>query len=145
MKHFRPVAVASTIVLSLGLALATFAGMDAANSGMANDAVNHSRPALEPAKWPEDELTIANLGHATLLMNYFGVRVISDPTLFNRIGPALDSIGTFGPRGYVDPPTKPAALGPIDVILVTHAHMDHLDLPSLGALPKSATIIACRK
>ena len=85
MRHFRHVAVASTIALSLGLALAIFAGMDAGDSGMANDATNHSRAALEPAKWPEDELTIANLGHSTLLMNYFGVRVISDPTLFERV------------------------------------------------------------
>src|ERR1700737_3931505 len=104
MKHFRHVAVASTIVLSLGLGVATFAGMDAGNSGMANDAVNHSRPALEPAKWPEDGLTIANLGHSTLLMNYFGVRVISDPTLFERVGLAIDSLFTIGPRRSAAPP-----------------------------------------
>jgi L-ascorbate metabolism protein UlaG (beta-lactamase superfamily) len=71
--------------------------------------------------------------------------LISDPTLFNRVGFALDSIVTFGPRRHVDPPLKPSALGPIDVILVTHAHMDHLDIPSLEALPKSATVIACSK
>jgi L-ascorbate metabolism protein UlaG (beta-lactamase superfamily) len=104
-----------------------------------------AHPPLNPAAWSDDNLTIANLGHATLLMNYLGVRLISDPTLFDRIGLALDSIVTFGPRRYVDPPLKPAALGPIDVILVTHAHMDHLDLPSLAALPKSATVIACSK
>jgi L-ascorbate metabolism protein UlaG (beta-lactamase superfamily) len=100
---------------------------------------------LNPASWPDGNLTIANLGHATLLMNYFGVRVISDPTLFDRIGLAIDSIVTFGPRRHVAPPLTAAALGPIDVILVTHAHMDHLDLPSLKALPKSATVIACAK
>jgi L-ascorbate metabolism protein UlaG (beta-lactamase superfamily) len=102
-------------------------------------------PAPEPAAWPDSALTIASLGHATLLMNYFGVRLISDPTLYDRIGLALDSIVTFGPRRYVAPPLAPNALGPIDVILVTHAHMDHLDIPSLEALPKSATVIACAK
>lgn len=101
--------------------------------------------AVRPATWRDDALTIANLGHATLLMNYFGVRVISDPTLFERIGLALDSIATLGPRRFVDPPVKPAELGPVDVVLVTHAHMDHLDIPSLEALPKSATVIACDK
>jgi len=100
---------------------------------------------LNPAAWPDRDLTIANLGHATLLMNYFGVRVISDPTLFNRIGVALDSIVTFGPHRHVPPPLKPDELGPLDVILITHAHMDHLDIPSLKALPKSATVIACDK
>ena len=55
---------------------------------------------------PTTILTIANLGHATLLMNYFGVRIISDPTLFDRVGLALDSILTFGPRRYVAPPLR---------------------------------------
>ena len=143
MRHFRHVAVASTIALSLGLALAIFAGMDAGDSGMANDATNHSRAALEPAKWPEDELTIANLGHSTLLMNYFGVRVISDPTLFERVGLAIDSLFTIGPRRHVEPPLKPAQLPAIDVIVITHAHMDHLDIPSLKALPKTAVVVGC--
>jgi L-ascorbate metabolism protein UlaG (beta-lactamase superfamily) len=101
--------------------------------------------ALNPATWPDGDLTIANLGHATLLMNYFGVRVISDPTLFYRVGVALDSIVTFGPHRHVAPPLKPNELGPLDLILITHAHMDHLDIPSLKALPKSVTVIACDK
>jgi len=104
-----------------------------------------AHPTLNPAAWPDGDLTIANLGHATLLMDYYGVRVISDPTLFDRVGLALDSLVTFGPHRYVAPPLKPDALGPLDIILITHAHMDHLDLPSLEALPKSATVIACAK
>ncbi len=109
----------------------------------ASDTPAHTR--LDPAAWPDGDLTIANLGHATLLLNYYGVRVISDPTLFDRVGLTLDSMVTFGPHRYVAPPLKLDALGPLDVILVPHAHMDHLDLPSLEALPKSATVIACAK
>src|ERR1700686_2425529 len=100
---------------------------------------------LNPSQWSDRYLTIANLGHATLAMNYFGVRVVSDPTLFDRVGLALDSILTIGPRRHVAPPLTAAELGPIDVILVTHAHMDHLDIPSLAALPKTAPVIACTK
>jgi L-ascorbate metabolism protein UlaG (beta-lactamase superfamily) len=100
---------------------------------------------LNPSRWSNRDLTIANLGHATLAINYFGVRVISDPTLFDRVGLALDSILTIGPRRHVAPPLTVTELGPIDVILVTHAHMDHLDIPSLEALPKTATVIACAK
>ena len=100
---------------------------------------------LNPSSWPDDALTIANLGHATLLMNYFGVSVITDPTLFNRIGLAVDSLFTIGPRRLAAPPLPPSALQAVEVILITHAHMDHLDLPSLKALPKSATVIACSK
>jgi L-ascorbate metabolism protein UlaG (beta-lactamase superfamily) len=100
---------------------------------------------LRPQLWPDSDLTVANLGHATLLMNYFGIRVISDPTLFDRIGVAIDSIATIGPRRHVAPPLTAAEIGPLDLILITHAHMDHLDLPSLKALPKTATVIACSK
>lgn len=110
-----------------------------------NTASGHSHPRLEPASWPDNSLTIASLGHATLLMNFFGTRVLSDPTLFSRVGMQIGSILTIGPKRFVDPPLTPAQLQQIDVILITHAHMDHLDLPSLKALPKTAVVIACDK
>jgi L-ascorbate metabolism protein UlaG (beta-lactamase superfamily) len=88
-------------------------------------------------------LTIANLGHATLLMDYFGVRVISDPTLFNSVGLSIAGLVTIGPRRLVAPPLAPSALQNLDLILITHAHLDHLDLPSLAALPKRAVVVAC--
>ncbi|HKV56474.1 MAG TPA: MBL fold metallo-hydrolase, partial [Candidatus Binataceae bacterium] len=97
---------------------------------------------LNPVLWPNDSLTLANLGHATLLMNFFGVRMISDPSLFQRVG--LD-MGAFsiGPHRLVAAPLGPAQLQTVEVILITHAHMDHLDIPSLKALPKTAVVIAC--
>ncbi len=98
-----------------------------------------------PSTWPNDTLTIANLGHATVLMNYFGVRVLSDPSLFERVGLAFDSLFTIGPKRHSPPPLAPSALQDVQVILITHAHMDHLDIPSLKALPKTATVIACSK
>ena len=99
------------------------------------------RPA--PVRWSDEAITLANLGHATLMMNFLGVRIISDPSLFSRVGLAVDSIFTIGPRRQTPPPLEPSQLGPIDVILITHAHMDHLDIPSLEALPRTATVIAC--
>jgi L-ascorbate metabolism protein UlaG (beta-lactamase superfamily) len=98
---------------------------------------------LQPARWANDRLTIANLGHSTLLMNFFGVRVISDPALFERVGLTLDSLLTIGPHRLTRAPLSPPQLQQLDVILVTHAHMDHLDLNSLKALPKSAVVVAC--
>jgi L-ascorbate metabolism protein UlaG (beta-lactamase superfamily) len=98
---------------------------------------------LEPARWSDKTLTIANLGHSTLLMDWCGTRVISDPTLFNRIGLSFDSLFTVGPHRRIAPPLPPDQLQNVDVILITHAHMDHLDLPSLRALPKRATVVAC--
>jgi L-ascorbate metabolism protein UlaG (beta-lactamase superfamily) len=103
----------------------------------------HPTGALHPASWPADRLTIADLGHSALLMNWYGVRLLSDPTLFNRVGLSIGSMITIGPRRHSAPPLAPAALQDIDVILITHAHMDHLDLASLRALPKSAVVVAC--
>jgi L-ascorbate metabolism protein UlaG (beta-lactamase superfamily) len=98
---------------------------------------------LHPARWSDRTLTIADLGHSTLLMDWYGVQVLSDPTLFNRVGLSIGSLLTIGPHRHVAPPLAPAQLQDLDVILITHAHMDHLDLPSLRALPRSAVVIAC--
>src|SRR3974377_231297 len=89
-----------------------------------------------PASWPNDRLTIANLGHATLLMNFFGVRVISDPALMNRVGVSMGALFTIGPQRHRAPPLLPSEMADLQVILITHAHMDHLDLPSIAAMPK---------
>jgi L-ascorbate metabolism protein UlaG (beta-lactamase superfamily) len=131
------------IALVTALSLALFA----ARSYSQNMEVSpeHSHPLLKPASWPDNSLTIANLGHATVLTNFFGTRLIADPSLFSRVGLAFDSIFTIGPKRVTDPPLTPAQLQQIDVILITHAHMDHLDVPSLKALPKSAVVVACDK
>jgi len=98
-----------------------------------------------PNGWPNDHITIANLGHACLLMNFLGVRVLTDPSLFDKVGLSFDSIFTIGPKRLTAPPLPPADLQGVQLILVTHAHMDHLDLPSLKTLPKTATVITCDK
>jgi L-ascorbate metabolism protein UlaG (beta-lactamase superfamily) len=110
-----------------------------------NMTANHSHPDLDPTSWPDNSLTISNLGHAAVLMNYFGTRVISDPSLFSRVGLSFDSIITIGPKRYVDPPLAPDELQQLDLILITHAHMDHLDVPSLKTLPKTAVVVTCEK
>jgi L-ascorbate metabolism protein UlaG (beta-lactamase superfamily) len=96
-----------------------------------------------PSTWPNDALTIAYLGHATMLMNYFGVRVLSDPSFFDKVGLSFDSIFTIGPKRHTAPPLAPSAVGPLDVLVITHAHMDHLDVPSLKKLPKNIVVVAC--
>ncbi|MHB8382943.1 MAG: MBL fold metallo-hydrolase [Candidatus Binataceae bacterium] len=127
--------------VALALACAVIWSYAGAMEPAAPQAVGHPNPA----QWPANALSIANLGHATLLMNYLGVRVISDPSLFDRVGLAFDSIFTIGPRRVTAPPLAPAQLQNLDVILITHAHMDHLDIPSLKTMPKSATVIVCDK
>jgi L-ascorbate metabolism protein UlaG (beta-lactamase superfamily) len=101
--------------------------------------------APNPSSWRDDALTMAYLGHATLLMNFFGTRIITDPSFFNRVGLSFDSIFTLGPRRMTPPPLAPSAIGHVNVLLLTHAHMDHIDLPSLKTLPKDLVVVACDK
>jgi L-ascorbate metabolism protein UlaG (beta-lactamase superfamily) len=116
----------------------------AAMALLACDGEPMARPDTpQPRTWANNALTIANLGHATLLMNFFGVHLISDLSLYNRVGFSLDSLFTIGPRRRIAAPLDAHQLGPLDLILITHAHMDHLDLPSLKALPKTAVVVAC--
>lgn len=86
-----------------------------------------------PAAWRDNAITMAWLGHATVLINFYGVRVLTDPVLFNRIGVDL-GLGSFGPKRLVRCALAADHLPDIDLVLVSHAHFDHLDTPSLAAV-----------
>jgi L-ascorbate metabolism protein UlaG (beta-lactamase superfamily) len=86
-----------------------------------------------PATWSDNAVTLAWLGHATVLINFNGVRILTDPALYPRIGVDL-GLGTFGPMRLVHCALTPDELPEIDLVLVSHAHFDHLDTPSLGSV-----------
>jgi L-ascorbate metabolism protein UlaG (beta-lactamase superfamily) len=93
-------------------------------------------PALHtptPAAWHDNAITMAWLGHATVLINFYGLRVLTDPVLFNRIGVDL-GLGSLGPKRLVQCALAADQLPDIDLVLVSHAHFDHLDTPSLAAV-----------
>ena len=95
-----------------------------------------------PADWSDNDITICWLGHATTLINFYGVHILTDPTLGNRIGVAL-GVGTAGPKRYIAPALRVDELPPIDLLLLSHAHMDHLDVATLCRLaPKTVTVTA---
>jgi L-ascorbate metabolism protein UlaG (beta-lactamase superfamily) len=83
-----------------------------------------------PAKWSSNEITASWLGHSTVLLNFYGLHVITDPVLFRRVGVDL-RLGTVGPKRFVAPALSVHQLPPIDVVLLSHAHMDHFDTPTL--------------
>ena len=86
----------------------------------------------EPSTWSDNTITAAWIGHSTVLINFYGTKIITDPVFSNRIGLNILGLASIGPKRLVEPALTIDELPPIDLILLSHAHMDHLDLPSLA-------------
>jgi L-ascorbate metabolism protein UlaG (beta-lactamase superfamily) len=107
-----------------------------------------SRPAsanLKPdlSDWQHRELAAAWIGHATVLLRIAGTTILTDPVLGNRVGIGL-GLMTAGPGRLVAPALSLNELPPVDVVLVSHAHYDHLDRPTLARLPRETPIVLAR-
>ena len=98
----------------------------------------------DPEAWPDNAITLAWLGHSTVLINFYGVRILTDPALFPRIGIDL-RLATLGPLRLTACALPPPRLPEIDVVLISHAHFDHLDTASLGALRGRPVVITAKK
>ena len=77
-------------------------------------------------------MIITWLGHATVLIEINGVRLLTDPVLRDRIGP----LARIAPRGAA------ASVGRVDCVLLSHLHADHADLPSLRQVASSIPVLA---
>jgi L-ascorbate metabolism protein UlaG (beta-lactamase superfamily) len=86
-----------------------------------------------PDTWDDNGITLAWLGHTTVLINFYGVRVLTDPALFPRVG-VNAWVTTVGLLRLTSCALAPSQLPEIDLVLVSHAHFDHLDTRSLGAI-----------
>jgi L-ascorbate metabolism protein UlaG (beta-lactamase superfamily) len=96
------------------------------------------KPSL--AGWDDHTLAATWIGHATVLLRIAGVTILTDPVMSNRVGVGL-GVCTGGPRRLVAPALAVRELPRVDVILLSHAHFDHLDRPTLGRLPKGAHVV----
>ena len=96
-----------------------------------------------PANWSNTQVTLAWIGHATVLINFFGIKILTDPVLFPRIGIRLPGF-TIGPKRLIAPALQFHELPNIDLILLSHAHFDHLDLRTLRCFGESTTVITAR-
>ena len=74
------------------------------------------------------------LGHATARIETGGARFLTDPVLRRRLGHLTRRTSAIDAE----------ALGPIDAILLSHVHRDHLDLPSLRRLSSEIPVVAPR-
>ena len=78
-----------------------------------------------------------------MLINFFGVTILTDPVLFPRIGIGLPGF-TIGPKRLTAPALEFHQLPQIDVIVLSHAHFDHLDLRTLRCFDRTTSVITAR-
>jgi L-ascorbate metabolism protein UlaG (beta-lactamase superfamily) len=78
-------------------------------------------------------MQIEYVGHATTVVDLDGVRLLTDPLLRNRVGHLRRAVAV-----------DVRALRGVDAVLVSHAHYDHLDLPSLEKLGKKLPVVLPR-
>lgn len=86
----------------------------------------------DPSKWDDNQLNIAWIGHSTILMNFYGTIILTDPVLFERIGVSIFGM-TFGPSRFTHPALNFDEIPKPDIILLSHAHMDHMDYETLSS------------
>ncbi len=94
--------------------------------------------SLKPREWGDRGLYAAWVGHSTVLLKMDGATVLTDPVFSRRIGINL-GVATLGMKRLVRPALAIADLPKIDLILLSHAHFDHFDRPSLRRLASRAT------
>lgn len=93
-----------------------------------------------PSEWLNQGLHAAWLGHSTVLLKVDGFTILTDPVFSARIGLNFGPM-TLGIKRLVDVAAPLIHLPPIDLILLSHAHMDHFDLPTLRSLENSGTSV----
>lgn len=92
----------------------------------ATDPVATDPPATDPA----GALAVTWYGHASVLIEVDGHRVLADPVWGERVSPSR----LLGPRRLHPNPVPLNRLPAVDAVLISHDHYDHLDLPTVRAL-----------
>ena len=94
-------------------------------------------PSLNPLDlWrrkPDTGLRVTWLGHSTTLIEIGGVRVLTDPVWGSRASP----LSLAGPKRFQPVPVALREMPPVDIVIISHDHYDHLDYPTIRALVKS--------
>lgn len=83
----------------------------------------HADPAIATATW---------MGHSTALLQVGGLNVLTDPVWSERASP----VQWMGPRRVMAPPLALDALPPLDIVLLSHSHYDHLDRATVERLAR---------
>lgn len=89
-------------------------------------------PPTDLSQAPASGLRITWLGHSSILVEIDGRRFLTDPVWGERASP----FSFLGPKRFFPPPRALADLGPLDAIVLSHDHYDHLDEGTIRALNK---------
>ena len=98
----------------------------------------HPTTYADLAELPASGLRLTWMGHSSVLAEIDGHRVLFDPVWGERCSP----FDFAGPKRLHPVPLPLAALGPVDVVVISHDHYDHLDLPTIRALAGTDTVFA---
>ncbi|EGX59871.1 hypothetical protein SZN_10683 [Streptomyces zinciresistens K42] len=98
----------------------------------------HPTTYADLAKPPVSGLRLTWMGHSGVLAEIDGHRVLFDPVWGERCSP----FPFAGPKRLHPAPLPVAALGPVDAVVISHDHYDHLDMPTIKALAGSDTLFA---
>jgi len=95
-------------------------------------------PSISPlgawAQKPQSGLRVTWLGHSTMLIEIDGVRILTDPVW----GPRASPSALIGPKRFQPVPISLREMPPVDVVVISHDHYDHLDYPTIRALAKTS-------
>ncbi len=95
-----------------------------------------SVPPAPPVRLPEhvsaNQVAVTFIGHASFLLQFGNFTVLTDPVFAERAGP----FNRFGPKRVCPPPLRLTELPPIDVVVLSHNHYDHLDLAAVRWLAR---------
>lgn len=93
-------------------------------------------PSMNPlevwGKKPASGLRATWLGHSTVLIEIDGLRVLTDPVWGPRASPSRIA----GPKRFQPVPVSLQAMPPLDLVIVSHDHYDHLDYPTIRKLAR---------
>jgi len=92
------------------------------------------------ARWSDTGVHAAWIGHSTVLLRVDGFTILTDPVFGARIGVGIGPF-VIGMKRLIAPAVSLAKLPIPDLILLSHAHMDHLDRPTLRKLENQGTTL----
>ncbi len=98
----------------------------------------------DPRSWTNGGITATWIGHCTFLINLEGTTILTDPVFSEKIGIRFLGLTTIGVERFVPPAIPLEELPPVDLVVVSHAHMDHFDIPTLRQLPRDVPMILAR-